>query len=116
MLAVTRITVGVFPVSGTTGFERFRSDPPLELLDDPLVQPAFGVEIELYTRIAWLWFGSYHEPARYEDVDSRVHTTGGLKLRLFKKGRFELYLAGASDVADRFDVWTVSIATSAATF
>ena len=107
---------GVFPLSGTTGFERFRSDPPLELLDDPLVQPALGVEIELYTRIAWLWIGSYHEPARYADVDSRVHATGGLKLRFFKKGRFELYLAAASDVAERFNVWTVSIATSAATF
>ncbi|MHC5056758.1 MAG: hypothetical protein ACYTKD_18900 [Planctomycetota bacterium] len=110
---------GVFPVTGTTGFERFRTPAPgvpLELRDDALVQPALGVEIELYTRIAWLWFGSYREPARYDDVDSRTHATGGLKLRVFKKGRFELYLAGASDVADRFNVWTVSIATSAATF
>ncbi len=110
---------GVFGVPGTTGFERFRTPAPgvpLEILDDSLVQPAFGVEIELYTRIAWLWFGSYHEPARYADVDSRIHTTGGLKFRLFKKGKFELYLAGASDTADRFNVWTMSIATSAATF
>ncbi|MHC4249687.1 MAG: hypothetical protein ACYS9X_11230, partial [Planctomycetota bacterium] len=107
------------PVSGTTGFERFRTPAPgvpLEILDDALVQPALGVEIELYTRIAWLWFGSYREPARYDDVGSRTHATAGLKLRVFKKGKFELYLAGASDVADRFDVWTVSIATSAATF
>jgi len=107
---------GVFSISGTTGFERFRSLTPLELLEDPLVQPALGIEIELYTRIAWLWLGGYQEPARYSDVGARAHTTGGFKLRFFKKGKFELYLAGASDVADRFNVWTVSIATSAATF
>jgi hypothetical protein len=103
---------GVFPVSGTTGFERLRSTQPSELLEDPLVQPALGVELELYTRIAWLWLGTYREPARYADVEGRAHVTGGVKLRLFKVKDFSFYLSAASDSADRYDVWTVSFGTS----
>jgi len=100
---------GVFPRSGTTGFERFRSASPLEIKDSWLLQPAVGVEFEVFSHAAWLWLGIYREPARYDDVDARTHVTGGFKVRLLKINKLLIYLNASSDAAERFHVWSASL-------
>ncbi|MBN1807820.1 MAG: hypothetical protein JW909_02050 [Planctomycetes bacterium] len=107
---------GVFPVDGTSGFERFRSVSPEEIVDGPLVQPALGFEVEVFSRAAWLWLGTYREPARYDDVDARQHVTGGFKFRLLKIKRLSFFLNFAYDKADRYDVFSASISTGITSF
>ena len=100
---------GVFPMSGTTGFERFRSASPLEIRDEWLLQPSFGLEWEIYSRIAWFWMGVYREPARYSDVGARTHVTSGFKVRLLKIKKLLVNLSVAGDTAERYDVWSTSL-------
>jgi len=107
---------GVFPVSGTTGFENFRQATPAEVLEDPLVQPAVGLEVELYSKKAWLWLGSYYEPERYDGVGGRAHLTWGMKLKLGEAWDIPFYFAFANDSAERYNVWVTSLTTAAGKF
>lgn len=107
---------GVFGVAGTTGFESFRSDDPQEIIDGPLVQPALGAEIELRSRTAWLWLGTYYEPERYEGIGGRTHLTAGFRVRLGEVYEIPVYFAVANDSAERYNVWSTSISTSAGKF
>jgi hypothetical protein len=56
----------------------------------PIISPRLGLESEVIPHILRLRAGSYYEPARTQDMQGRVHGTGGLDVRLFKWSVFGL--------------------------
>ena len=72
----------------------------------PIISPRLGLESEVVPNILKLRAGSYYEPARLAEAQSRFHGTGGFDVRLFEWDIFGLVRP--------FDYWQLSVGADAA--
>jgi hypothetical protein len=72
----------------------------------PIISPRLGLESEVVPNILKLRAGSYYEPARVAEAQSRFHGTGGFDVRLFEWDIFGLIRP--------FDYWQLSVGADAA--
>ncbi len=79
--------------------------------------PRLGAESEVWENRMKLRGGVYLEPTRFATSSTRVHTTAGLDVRLFRWDVFGLWpedfmwqIGGSVDYARRYLTWGVSIA------
>jgi hypothetical protein len=98
------------------GIESFLSQSTRRSGEQIVYSPRLGLESEVWPDILKLRAGTYLEPARLYEADSRVHGTAGLDLRLIRWSVFGIgpddylwRLALSADVAERYFTWGIMV-------
>jgi len=78
------------PVGRGQGLDAFMRQVERPSGRDLLLSPRIGIEGEPWVNRLQLRVGSYVEPSRFDDVNARVHLTGGVDLRLFRWDTFKI--------------------------
>lgn len=98
------------------GIESFLSQQTRRSGESVVYSPRLGVESEVWPDILKLRAGTYLEPARLHESDSRIHGTAGLDLRLIRWSVFGIgpddylwRLALSADVAERYFTWGIMV-------